>query len=161
MNAPMSFAAPEAFAPVDISGCEVSDLSLSELVADVYEAAPAGERGHLLEPLLRPLGILSLFGVAGGIFAKAKLRGGWQDIHIRLEDIQSVRRADVAALFDYAQQVSAEAIDGLAGLLVTSPLLSGSAAAILLATALVRRSRAGFGHGESRMADRRQAAPGL
>jgi hypothetical protein len=117
------------------------ELSIPELVAEVYQSAPAAERGHLLEQLLRPLGILSLFGVAGGIFAKAKLRGGWEDLHIKLEDIQSVRASDVVALVEHAQQVSVEAVDGLAQRLTASPALSGSAAAVLLVTLLVQRAR--------------------
>jgi hypothetical protein len=119
----------------------VADMSIPELVASVYESAPPAERGRLLEQLLRPLGILSLFGVAGGIFARARLHGGWQDLHIRLEDIQAVRASDVTALVDYAQQVSVEAVDGLAQLLTASPVLSASAAAVLLATLLARRAR--------------------
>ncbi len=119
-------------------GCRISDLSIPELVAAVFEAAPPEERGHLLEPLLRPLGVLSLFGVAGGIFAKAKLKGGWQDLHVRLEDIKAVRAADVAALVDYAQQVSAEAMDGLAQQISRAPVFATSAAAVLLVSLLVR-----------------------
>jgi len=121
------------------------ESSIPELVADVYEAAPPDERGRLLEQLLRPLGVLSLFGVAGGIFAKARLRAGWQELHIRLEDIQAVRASDVIALVDHVQQVSVEAVDGLAQLLTALPALSGSAAAVLLATLLVQRAGARSG----------------
>ena len=46
-----------------------ADIAIPELVAAVYEAAPAVERGRLLEELLRPLGVLSLVAVAGGVFA--------------------------------------------------------------------------------------------
>lgn len=123
------------------SGCQTNELSISELVAQVYEAAPAVERGHLLEQLLRPLGVLSLVAVADGIFAKVRFRGGWQELNVRLEDLQNVRAAHVVALVDHAQQVSVEAVDGLAQLLTASPLLSGSAAAGLLVTVLVKRAR--------------------
>ena len=122
-------------------GCDASELSIPELVAQVYEAAPAVERGHLLEQLLRPLGVLSLVAVADGIFAKVRFRGGWQELNVRLEDLHNVRAAHVVALVDHAQQVSVEAVDGLAQLLTASPLLSGSAAAGLLVTVLVKRAR--------------------
>ena len=124
------------------TGPAVREITIPQLVAEVYEAAPAVERGHLLEVLLRPLGVLSLVAVADGVFAKLRFRSGWQSLSIRLEDLQSVRSADVVALVDHAQQVSVETVDGLAQMLSASPVLSGSAAAALLITVLVQRARA-------------------
>jgi hypothetical protein len=120
---------------------EVIDITIPQLVAEVYEAAPAAERGRLLEQLLRPLGVLSLVAIADGIFAKIRFRGGWQELHVRLEDIQNVRAAQVVALVDHAQQVSVETVDGLAQWLTAAPFLSGSAAAALLLSLLVQRAR--------------------
>jgi hypothetical protein len=120
---------------------QVREVSIPELVAEVYESAPAADRGRLLELLMRPLGVLSLFGVAGGVFANIRFRSGWQEMSVRLEDIQNVRAAEVIALVDHAQQVSVETVDGLAQWLTASPVLSGSAAAALLVTLLVRRAR--------------------
>jgi len=117
------------------------ERSIPELVAEVYEAASPAERGHLLEQLLRPLGVLSLFGIAGGIFAQIRFRSGWQEVNIGLEDLQNVRAAQVIALVDHAQQVSVETVDGLAQMLAASPLMSASAAAAVLVTLLLRRAR--------------------
>jgi hypothetical protein len=122
-------------------GCAASDITIAQLVGQVYEAAPPSERGSLLEPLLRPLGVLSLFGIADGIFAKVRLRSGWQDFHVRVEDTHNVRASDVIALVDHVQQVSVDAVDALARTLSASPVLAGSAAAALLATMLVHRAR--------------------
>lgn len=132
-------AAPE----VALNGvaCQTPDRLIAQWVAEVYECAPAVERGHLLEQLLRPLGVLSLVAVAGGIFANVRLRGGWPDLHVRLEDIQRVRAAHVIALVDHAQQVSIETVDGLAQMLTASPLMAGSATAAMLVAALVQRAR--------------------
>lgn len=116
------------------------DLQIPDLMAQVYEAVPAVERCHLLEQLLQPLSLLSLAAVAGGVFAKIRLRCGWQQLDVRLDDLQNVRSADVAALVDYAQQVSVETVDGLAQMLSAMPLLSGSAAAALLVAMLLRRA---------------------
>jgi len=138
MDALITSSAPAAGEPA----WSMAELSIPQLVAEVYEAAPSAERGRLLEHLLRPLGILSLFAVAGGAFAMARIRGGWPELKVRLEDIQNVRGEQVMALADHAQQVSVEAVDGLAQMLAASPLLSGSAAAALLVTLLVQRSRA-------------------
>jgi hypothetical protein len=94
---------PEDTSPAagsDEPGCQVRDITIPHLVAQVYEAAPAAERGHLLEQLLRPLGALSLVAVADGIFAKIRFRSGWQDLNVRLEDIQNVRASHVMALVE-------------------------------------------------------------
>ena len=114
--------------------------SIPELVAEVYEHAPPAERAHLLEQLLRPMGVMSLFGIAGGVFANIRFRSGWQDMHVRLEDIQSVRSEQVVTLVGQVQQFSSEAVDGLAQMVTASPLLSSSAAAALLVTLLVQRA---------------------
>jgi len=114
--------------------------TVPELVADLYDAAPPVERVRLVKHLLNPLGVLSLVAVADGIFAKIRFRSGW-DLQVRLEDLQNVRAAHVTALVDHAQQVSIEAIDGLAQLMLASPTLSGTAAAAMLVTALVNRAR--------------------
>jgi hypothetical protein len=120
-------------------GCETTPLSIPDLVGQLYEDAPIVERGRLLEQLLRPLGILSLFAIANGVFAKAKLRGGWHDLHVRFEDIGAIHGSDVADLAAFAQQVSTEAMDGLARFLTASPILLGSATAALLIAVLARR----------------------
>jgi hypothetical protein len=115
------------------------DISIPQLVGQVYEVAPVVERGHLLEPLLRPLGVLSLLTVANGIFANIRFRSGWQDLHVRLEDVQNVRASDVIALVEHVQQVSIEAVDGLAQIVTASPMLASSAAAGLLLAVLMQR----------------------
>jgi hypothetical protein len=120
---------------------QAADMTIPQLVAEVYEAAPDVERGHLLAELLRPLGALSLVAIADGIFAKIRFRSGWQDLNVRVDDLQNVRAAHVIALVDHAQQVSVEAVDGLAQLLSSSPVMTGSAAAALLVTVLVQRAR--------------------
>ena len=133
-NSPSPFASRQA-------GLQTSEISIPELVGEVYEAAPLAERKRLIGYLMRPLGVLSLVAVANGIFAKARFRSTWPDMQLRLEDVGNVQPSDVVALVDRVQQVSIEAIDGLAQLLTASPLLAGSAAAIILVTVLMQRSR--------------------
>jgi len=120
---------------------QASELSIPQLVGAVFESAPAAERRRLLEQLLRPLGALSLVAIAGGIFAKLRFRGGWDDFQVRLDDAQNVKASDVIALVDHVQQVSVEAVDGLAKMLASSPVMTGSAAAALLITLLLQRVR--------------------
>lgn len=124
----------------------VSDSSIAQLVGQVYESAPPAERSRLLEHLLKPLGVLSLVAVANGIFASIRFRSGWQEIHVRVEDAQNVQARDVITLVNYVQQVSIQAVDGLAGMLARSPVMAGSAAAALLMTLLLQRAQSRRAH---------------
>ncbi|MES2947093.1 MAG: hypothetical protein V4858_00990 [Pseudomonadota bacterium] len=119
----------------------VSEAAIAQLVGQVYEIAPPAERSRLLEHLLKPLGVLSLVAIANGIFASIRFRSGWPDLHVRVEDAQNVQPGDVITLASHVQQVSAHAVDGLADMLASSPMMTGSAAAALLMTVLMQRSR--------------------
>lgn len=116
------------------------EITIAQLVGQAFEAAPATERGHLLEHLLKPLGVLSLVVVANGVFAKIRFRGGWPGLSVRPEDALNVQASDVVSLVDFVQQISVEAVDGLAQVLSASPVMAGSAAAALLVTILVQRA---------------------
>ena len=115
--------------------------NIAELVGLVYDAAPAAERSRLLEQLLQPLGVLSLVAVANGVFAKIWFQSRWQDLRVPLEDTQIVRASHVIALVDYVQQVSVQALDGLAQVVTTSPVMASTGAAALLVTLLVKRAQ--------------------
>jgi hypothetical protein len=125
----------------DKLGYPVSEISIAQLVGQVYEIAPPAERSRLLEQLLKPLGVLSLVAVANGIFAKIRFRGGWPELHVRLDDAQNVQASDVITLVNHVQQVSVQAVNGLVGVLAASPVMTGSAAAALLMTVLMQRAR--------------------
>jgi len=116
-------------------------IPVAQLVAQVYESAPPALRSRLLEQLLKPLGVLSLVAVANGIFANIRFHSGWPDMHIQIEDAQSVQSSDVIALVERVQQVSAESVNGLARMLLDSPLMTSSAAAAVLVTVLMQRAR--------------------
>ena len=119
---------------------EVKNHMLATLVGKVYEVAPPTLQSRLLHQLIRPLGMLSLLGVADGIFAKLWFRSTWPDMQAQLEDAPSVQGSDVILLVEHVQQVSVEAVDGLAHLLAVSPLMASSAAAVVLVTLLMNRS---------------------
>lgn len=118
----------------------VKSRMLAQLVGKVYETAPPTLQSRLLDQLIRPLGILSLLTIANGIFAKLLFRSTWPEIQVQLEDAQNVRASDVVLLVEHVQQVSVEAVDGLAHLLAVSPLMTSSAAAAVLVTLLMNRS---------------------
>jgi len=128
-------------AALESSTTPVSEAAIAQLVGQVYEIAPPAERRRLLEHLIKPLGVLSLVAVANGIFASIRFRSGWPDLHVRVEDARNVQARDVITLVNHVQQVSVHAVDGLAQLLLASPVMTGSAAASLLVTLLIQRSR--------------------
>ncbi len=116
--------------------------SLPQLVGQVYAAAPPPVRSRLLEFLMRPLGVLPLVAIADGIFAKIRFGSGWPDPHVALEDANRVQPADIVQLVDRVQQVSSDAMDGLASIVAGSPVISTSAAAAILVALLVQRQLA-------------------
>ena len=120
---------------------QVSEITIAQLVGQIYESAPPAEQSRLLEYLLKPLGVLSLVAVANGIFAKIRFQSGWPDIHVRPEDAQNVHASDVITLVNHVQQVSLHAVNGLTNMLASSPMMTGSAAAALLMTLLLQRAQ--------------------
>ena len=137
MNSPLP---PALLTPLAASE-PLPEISIAQLVGQVYESAPPAERSRLLEHLMRPLGVLSLVAVANGIFAKIRFRSGWPDIHIQPEDAQNVQVSDVITLVNHVQQVSAQAVDNLADMLASSPVLTSSAAAALLVSILIQHNQ--------------------
>jgi hypothetical protein len=114
---------------------------LSQLVGGVYKTAPPVVRSRLIEHLLRPLSVLSLATLAHGVFAKFRLQSQWRQLPVEFEDVPDMKASDVVALADYVQQVSVEAVNGLAQILAASPTMAASAAAAVLVTLLMKRSR--------------------
>jgi hypothetical protein len=122
----------------------VQDRMVSQLVGKVFEIAPPQDKGNLIATLIRPLGILSLAAVAGGVFAKIRFRGGWPDVQVRTDDIQNVRPHDIVALASYTQQVSVHVLDSLAHVLTASPVLASTATAALLIKLLQHKRYSDF-----------------
>jgi hypothetical protein len=117
----------------------VRNRMLHLLVGHAYAASPPLVRQSLLEQLIRSVGVLGLVTVAGGVFAKIRLRGRWPDIAVRLDDLQDIRTPDVVALVDYVQRVSAEALIDAIKLLANNPALIGSGAVALLMSIMLQR----------------------
>jgi hypothetical protein len=115
--------------------------AIPQLVAEVYADAPESVRVKLLEHLIEPLGVLALVAIANGIFAKIRFKSGWPDMCIRWEDAQNVQSRDVAVLVERVQQISLHSFDGLAKVLTTSPVLTGSATAAVLLTLLFNSAK--------------------
>lgn len=127
--------------PLASVDCTATEAEIAQLVGQVYAIAPPTVRTRLLEHLLKPLGVLSLVAIANGIFANIRFRNNTPELHVRVEDAQNVQPGDVITLVSHVQQVSIHAVDGLADMLGSSSVMTGSAAAMLLITLLVQRSR--------------------
>ena len=118
------------------------DLSIAQLLGQVYEAAPPLVQKRLLAQLIQPLGLLSLAAIANGIFANLRFRSAEASNPAGLESVShSVQTHDVIILVNYVQQVSLQAVDGLAEMLAASPVVTGSTAAAVLISVLVQRAR--------------------
>lgn len=119
-----------------------TDLSIAQLVGEVYEAATPLVQKRLLAQLIQPLGLLSLAAVANGIFASLRFRGAEASNPAGFESVNhSVQTHDVITLVNYVQQVSLQAVDGLAEMLAASPVVTGSTAAAVLISVLMQRAR--------------------
>ncbi len=130
-----------ALACYESADADTRTQMLTELVSQVYETAPLPARRSLLETLLRPMGVLGLVTVAGGIFARLRFGMGPYEAPLRLEDVVLVHTSDVAALVDRLQQASNTALLSLTQVIAASPMLASSAAASVLVVLLFRKSR--------------------
>lgn len=115
------------------------EQDMPELVAQLYCDAPPPEKRRLLELLVRPLGLLPLCALADGAFARICFRNGQEGLNIRVEDALAVSGTDIATLVSYVQQSSVEVLDGLLQIINASPVLAGSATAVLVMLVLQRR----------------------
>ena len=112
-----------------------------QLVAALYDEAPASQRQRLLNHLLRPVGPLALAAVAAGAFATL-LPQRWSVAQVRLEDVLFRIRADhVLDLARYVEQKAPEMLWGLPDALAASPLLMSTLSGALLLTALRHSQR--------------------
>ena len=117
-----------------------SDQDIPQLVAQLYRDASPPEKSRLLELLVRPLGLLALFALADGVFARIWLRNGQDRFQARVEDALAVSGNDIATLVSYVQQSSVEVLDGLLQIINASPALAGSAAAMVVMLVLQRKA---------------------
>ncbi len=133
------------------SGVVQPSVSVPILIGQVYESAPPSLRARMIEHLMRPLGILSLMAIANGVFAGIRLRNPSIEPKVALEDTSAVHPSDVETLAAWVQQVSVEAIDGLVKVLSASPVLTRSAAAVVLLGMLMQVAKQRNSAGQHRV----------
>jgi hypothetical protein len=125
----------------DSAQANVQRRMLIQLIGQVYELASPEVRRRLLAHLLRPLGVLSLVAVANGMFAKFRFGGDLQSLQVHVDDANAVGVKELTVLVDFVEQVSVDTINGLAGLLVATPGIAGTAAAVVLVSVLIKRAQ--------------------
>lgn len=119
---------------------KTEDTALAELLGQVYAEAPLTYRRHMVEHLLKPLGILALISVANGLFARIAWKNGWLNLKIRQEDLSAIETHHIVALAQRVQHVSVGTIESLGQVLLSSPVLAGSAATAMLISVLHNQS---------------------
>jgi hypothetical protein len=112
-------------------------------VAGLYREASGSVRAGLLECLLRPVGMLGLVAVAGGVFAALRQRHGWQALEVTVEDTRQVTEDHVYQLALYLQEAAPQGLARLADLLSQQPAALATVSGALLLEALRQRRRLG------------------
>ena len=119
---------------------DAQDHILAKLVGKVFETAPIPMRVHLLEQLMRSVGVLAPIAIANGIFAKIRFRSGWPATHLRLDDVQTVQPDDVIALVEHVLRTRANELNGLLNELLNAPHIAETGAAAVLVAILLQRA---------------------
>jgi hypothetical protein len=133
-------------APVVTEGNSMNRIP--ELVAELYNDAPAALRPELLECLLRPVGPLAIVTIGTGAFAHLLYRLRFSGVPISLEDAARISSDHVLQLARFVEQCSPHALLRVGSLIAASPIclasVSGSALLVALG-AWRRRSRPAAG----------------
>ena len=125
----------------------------ARLVSRVYRSASQPLRADMLVCLLRPLGTLSLVGVASGAFATLLQRHGAAPAILSVEEVARFSSEQIMELASFVHEVNPGVLEQLAALLAQNPMgvTAMSASALVLLYRRVRPAPA------TPSTDRRQA----
>ncbi|MEO8312791.1 MAG: hypothetical protein ABI520_16600 [Caldimonas sp.] len=126
------------------------------LLARLYGSANLALRTRLVACLLRPLGSLGVAAVAAGAFTVVVSRHGAGGLGLAMADVAQFSKEQVAELARFVEQVSPEAVQQAAGMVIDNAFGVGAftaSVALLLAIELRRASGSA-----RRQAPRNQAA---
>jgi len=110
----------------------------ARLASRLYASAGAVQRSRIVMTLARPLGPLALVAVASGAFAGLLNRVSALGATLPIDELGHFTREQVFELARFAEQVSPDALQQVAGAIADNPFgvsAFGAAAATLLATA--------------------------
>jgi len=98
--------------------------SIFQCIACLYAEAQADERAHIVELLLKPIGALSLIGVAGGLFAKIRFKSPQGQTRLHMNDIAVIKPEDVLELAIQAEEIEPNILLRLLDMVDATPTLS-------------------------------------
>lgn len=126
-------------------GSAVSTANIPDLLAGLYDEAPATLRPRLLEYLLRPVGPLAIVTIASGAFAHLLYRLRLDGVPISPDDAARVSPEHVFQLARFVEQCSPHALLRMGSLIAANPVFvaSMSGSALLAALGAWRRRRSG------------------
>lgn len=108
----------------------------SRLISRLYVVANRPLRAKLLACLLRPLSPLGLVAIAAGAFGGFLHRSNAGGLRIAIDDVSRFSSEQIGELARFVEQVSPEALQGFASLILDNPAgiaaFSASAAVLLL-----------------------------
>jgi hypothetical protein len=114
---------------------------VARLTARLYASANLALRTRLLACLLRPLGALGTAAVAAGAFTVVLSRSGAGGLSIAIADVAQFSKEQIAELARFVEQVSPEALQQAAALVLDNAFGVGgftASVAVLLALELHR-----------------------
>ena len=128
---------------ISADGAAVSTANIPDLLAGLYNEAPAALRPTLLEYLLRPVGPLAIVTIASGAFAHLLYRLRFNGVPISLDDAARVSSEHVFQLARFVEQCSPHALMRMGSLITANPVFvaSMSGSALLVALGAWRRKR--------------------
>ena len=133
----------------------------ARLLARLYGSANLALRTRLVACLLRPLGSLGVAAVAAGAFTVVLSRRGAGGLGVAMADVAEFSKDQVAELARFVEQVSPEALQQAAGLVLDNSIGVGAftaSVALLLALELRRASTGARPPPAARSGGRRVAA---
>ncbi len=128
---------------VTADAAAVPTANIPDLLAGLYNEAPATLRPTLLEYLLRPVGPLAIVTIASGAFAHLLYRLRFHGAPISLDDAARVSADHVFQLARFVEQCSPHALMRMGTLIAGNPVFvaSVSGSALLVALGAWRRRR--------------------
>ena len=107
-------------------------VAISRLVARLYRDSSLAVRAQMLSSLLRPLGLLSLVGVASGAFRRLLQRDGQLAESLSSPDVVKFTSDQVSELTRFVHEVDPGALQQLLEQLAQNPLGMTAVGAVLL-----------------------------
>lgn len=107
-------------------------IAISRLVARLYRGSSLPVRAQMLSSLLRPLGLLSLAGVASGAFRRLLHRDDQLNGSVSAADVVQFTADQVSELTYFVHEVDPDALQQLLAQLTQNPLGMTALSAALL-----------------------------